>query len=160
MIVESLVFPHIYYCLTVWGGCNTGQRRRIQKVMNHCARIVYSAKRRDHVSPLLRELQWLNVGDLIDVRDVATVYRAMRQENAPTALRDMFTLVSDVSTAETRQRAEGHLRPPQVRTELARRSFRYRAAATWNRAPAAVRSARSVAALTKSAVKWSSSKPT
>ena len=128
--------------------------------MNHCARIVYSAKRRDHVSPLLRELQWLNVGDLIDVRDVTTVYRAMRQENAPSALRDMFTLVSDVSTAETRQRAEGHLRPPQVRTELARRSFRYRAAATRNRAPATVRSARSVAALTKSAVKWSSSKPT
>ena len=158
MIVESLIFPHIHYCLTVWGSCNAGQRHRIQKVVNHCARVVHCARRRDHVSPMLRELKWLNVGDLLAVRDVAAVYRALRQAHAPAALRDMFTLVSDVSSAETRQRAEEHLRPPQVRTELARRSFRYRAAVTWNQAPAAVRCAPSVAALTARATKWQLSK--
>ena len=140
----------------MWGGCNTGQRRRIQKVLNHCARVVYCARRRDHVSPLLRSLRWLNVGDLLAVRDVVTVHRALSQANAPTALRDMFlfTLLSNVSPVETRQSAEGNLRPPQVRTELARRSFRYRAATTWNQTPAAVRCAPTVATLSARATKW------
>ena len=105
MIIESLIHPHIHYCLAVWGDCSTGQRRRIQKVINHCARVVYCAKRRDHVRPMLRDLEWLNVGDLLAVRDVATVYRALRQETAPPSLRDMFMLLSEVSPVETRQRA-------------------------------------------------------
>ena len=78
----------------------------------------------------------------------------LRQETAPPSLRDMFMLLSEVSPVEMRRRAEGHLRPPQVRTELARRAFRYGAVVAWNQAPAAVRGAPSVSALTTRAVKW------
>ena len=31
LIVQSLVFPHIVYCVSVWGGCNKTQKHRVQK---------------------------------------------------------------------------------------------------------------------------------
>ena len=31
LLVQALVFPHIYYCLPVWGGCVKTQSERIQK---------------------------------------------------------------------------------------------------------------------------------
>ena len=40
LLVESLVFPHIRYCITVWGSCTAAQRRRVQKAINFGVRIV------------------------------------------------------------------------------------------------------------------------
>ena len=39
-LIEALVFPHLQYCLTVWGSCSIAQKYRIQKIISHCARIV------------------------------------------------------------------------------------------------------------------------
>ena len=61
LIVEALVFPHILYCITVWGGCTKLQKHRNQKVMNPAARIVTCSRRRDHVTPLLSLLNWQSV---------------------------------------------------------------------------------------------------
>ena len=40
ILIEALVLPHIRYCLSVWGGCGVGERRRVQKAVNFAARIV------------------------------------------------------------------------------------------------------------------------
>ena len=64
-IVEALIFPHIMYCLTVWGGCRDVQRKRVQKVLNHASQIVTSSRRNDHVTPLLAELNWQRLEKLI-----------------------------------------------------------------------------------------------
>ena len=45
LLIESLVFPHILYCATVWAGCNLTQRKRLQKVINHSVRIVKNLRR-------------------------------------------------------------------------------------------------------------------
>ena len=104
--------------------------------------------------PLLRSLEWFNFADLLMVRAVSMVYRALRHENAPSALQSMFTLQSEVSLSETPGSANGQLRPPRVKTELARRSFMYRAAAAWNRSPEGVRNARNVSTCTNRAGRW------
>ena len=57
-LVQALVFPHIRYCLTVWGNCSATLKARVQKVINFGARIVYGLGRRDHVTPALKELRW------------------------------------------------------------------------------------------------------
>ena len=74
MIIESLVFPHLTYCMTVWAGCGTTQRRRIQRVMNHCAQIVKGCRRSAHVSAILQELRWPSVDNLVSERDLALMH--------------------------------------------------------------------------------------
>ena len=65
LLVESLVFPHIRYCLTVWGNCTSAQRHRVQKAINFGVRIVTGLGRREHVTPSLRELGWPDINEII-----------------------------------------------------------------------------------------------
>ena len=57
-LIEALVISHIIHCITVWGGCGVTQRKRVQKVLYHCARVVFSVRKSEHVTPLLEELVW------------------------------------------------------------------------------------------------------
>ena len=83
ILIESLVFPHILYCATVWAGCNLTQRKRLQKVINHSVRIVKSLRRFDHITPHLNDLKWPTVEQLVVERDVAMLYRTLYNPNAP-----------------------------------------------------------------------------
>ena len=141
-LIEALVFPHILYCLTVYGACGLTQRHRLQKVLNHCARIIFCAKRCDHVSPLLKQLDWPTIEDLITERDMAMLFRTMHDPLAPDALRDRVVYRRDVAERDTRGTLSGLLQPPRVRREFARRFYTYRATAAWNRSPSDVREAR------------------
>ena len=134
LLVESLVFPHIRYCLTVWGGCTTTQRPRVQKAINFGGRIVTGLSRRDHVTPSLRELGWPSICELITERDIATVRHLTTSADAPELLRCRVVRRSDVSLRRTRASDGGQLELPRARTELARRSFLHRAARAWNTA--------------------------
>ena len=34
LLIEALVFPHVRYCVAVWGGCTSTQQKRVQKCIN------------------------------------------------------------------------------------------------------------------------------
>jgi len=53
-----------YGCSTL-AGLPARQLNRLQSVINSAAHLVYSARRSEHVSPLLRELHWLRVPERI-----------------------------------------------------------------------------------------------
>ena len=58
LLFQALVFPHIHYRVTVWGGCSATQSHRVQKAINFAARIVTGLSRRDHITPALESLGW------------------------------------------------------------------------------------------------------
>ena len=134
LLIEALIFPHILYCLSVWGGCGTTQKRRIQRVINHCARIVFCSRKSNHVSPLLALLDWPSVDNLIIKRDSLFIKRLLCQPYAPQILRDSFVHRREVSGRDTRSTSANLLELPRVRTELAKRFFSHRATAQWNAA--------------------------
>ena len=154
MIVETLIFPHLSYCTTVWAGCNKTQRHRLQKVINHCAQVVKGVRRSAHVSPLMAELNWPSFESLVAERDVAQVHYLLNHPQAPIGLTTGIVHRSDVSVRETRAAVAGLLQLPRMRSEHARRFFFSRAPAQWNRAPAEVRGARSAAKCRRRARIW------
>ena len=154
MIVEMLIFPHLSYCSTVWAGCNSTQRHRLQKVINHCAQVVKGARRSCHVSPLLADLKWPSVDQLITERDVSQLHYLLNHPQAPSSLTEMVEYREQVSHKETRASLAGLLQLPRVRSEHARRSFFPRAIAQWNHAPVEVREARSAAVCRRKARQW------
>ena len=133
ILIEAFIFHHILYCITVWGGCGVTQRRRIQRIINHCARIVFCTRMSECVSPLLKELEWSNVDELIGKRDVSFINRLLYHPFAPHKLRNAIIHRSEVSSRDTRSTSAGLLQLPRVHTELAKRFFSYRAAALWNK---------------------------
>ena len=132
LLVESLVFPHIRYCITVWGSCTAAQRRRVQKAINFGVRIVNGLSMRDHVTPSLLELGWPSIDEIITERDLATVRHLITSHHAPLLLSSLLVRRSAVSSRRTRATEGGQLELPRARTEFAKRSFLYRGAKTWN----------------------------
>ena len=139
LLIEALVFPHLRYCISVWGGCTVTQQRRLQKCVNFGVRIVMGLGRRDRVTASLRQLGWLKVGELICERDLHTMFKLMNSIFAPELIRRHITRRADVSSRSTRASSNGQLQVPRVRTEFARRSFLNRAARAWNDLPVNVR---------------------
>jgi len=139
VLIEALVFPHIRYCVSVWGSCSKAQKRRIQKCINFGARIVAGLHYRDHVSPTLKELGWLKLDDIISEADAHSVFKIMNEFTGSELIRGQLNCRSTVSQRSTRATANGELQVPRCRTEFARRSFIPRACRMWNNLPPDVR---------------------
>ena len=154
MIVETLIFPHLSYCLSAWSGCNKLQRNRIQKVINHCARVVKGARKYDHLTPLLRDLNWPQFEQIIQEHDLTTMHYVLCSKNAPLSLRSSFIYRGEVSRRETRASDAGDLHLPRMHTEHGRRFFSYRATSLWNLAPAEVKATVRSASCRKRARLW------
>ena len=154
LLIEALVFPHILYCATVWAGCNVTQKKRVQKIINHSARIVKCCRRQERMTPVLRGLKWPKVDELVAERDLVMMHRLLYSMHAPLCLKDFICYRENVSVRETRATAAGLLHGPRVRTEHARRSFCVRSTAKWNESPCEVRDARSVAVFRSRMREW------
>ena len=89
----------------------------------------------ERVSPLLKELEWTNVGELTGERDILFINRLLYHPFAPHKLRNAIIHRSEVSSRDTWSTSAGLLQLPRVHTELAKRFFmRYRVAAgLWNK---------------------------
>ena len=61
MIINSLVFSRLFYCLSVWASTTKKTIAQLQKVQNFVAQIVTGARKYDHITPMLKELHWLPV---------------------------------------------------------------------------------------------------
>ena len=133
LLIQAHVFPHILYCLSVWGGAAACQLSRVQRVVNFAARIVSGARRSDHISPILTELGWHRIDDLVIRRDCIGVHRALTDRHAPEGVRALFVRRAYVSARATRAALSGALELPNFRLTFARRTFAFRAARSWNR---------------------------
>ena len=131
LLIESLVFPHLTYCCTVWGGCSITQRNRLQKVINFAARIVTGLSRRKHVTPALEALGWPRFDDIVGERDLALIQRLLSAD-APPALSHIVMRRSEVSERCTRGADGDLLELPRIKTERARRHFPFRSVKSWN----------------------------
>ena len=150
LTVEMLVFPHIRYCMSVWSGCGVVQRHRVQKVINHCAQVVMGVRRSAHVTPLLDELEWPQIDRLVAESDCANVHcYLLNNMHAARCLSERFESRGNVSSRHTRATENMQLEFPRVRTEHARKFFRYRASSLWNSMSADVRASRTSAVCRK-----------
>jgi len=93
-LVASLVLTRLDYGCSTLAGLPARQLNRLQSVINSAARLVYSARRSEHVSPL-RELHWLRVPERIDFRLAVLVYRCMNG-TAPRYLSSELQRVADI----------------------------------------------------------------
>ena len=64
-IISSLVFSKLYYCSNVWSSTTKMNIEKLQKVQNFAARIITGTQKYEHISPILKQLNWLPVSDML-----------------------------------------------------------------------------------------------
>ena len=60
-LVVSMITSGLGYCNAAFAGVADEQTARIQKIQNNATRLILNKSKRDHVTPLLKELHWLPV---------------------------------------------------------------------------------------------------
>jgi len=76
-LVRALVVSKVDYCNAVLVGIPGYLQKRLQSVLNAAALLIYSAKKYDHITPLLRKLHWLRIPERIQFRLCVLAYRCL-----------------------------------------------------------------------------------
>ena len=71
-LVTSLVLSRLDYCNSLLAGLPQGLTDKLQKVMNCAAHLIFKVPLRQHISPFLADLHWLNVSSRVQYK-IATL---------------------------------------------------------------------------------------
>jgi len=93
-LVRALIVSKVDYCNSVLAGIPSQLQDRLQSVLNVAARLVFSARRSERITPLLRELNWFRVPERVTFRLCVLVYRCLRG-TAPAYLAKSLHRTSD-----------------------------------------------------------------
>ena len=89
-LVRALIVSKVDYCNSVLAGISGQLQDQFQSVLNAAARLVFSARRSERITSLLRELHWLRVPERVTFRLCVLAYRCFHG-TAPTYLAGAFS---------------------------------------------------------------------
>jgi len=147
------IYIHIYkvaFCCSVLAGTSGRLLSRLQSVLNAAARLILSARKSDHTTLMLRELQWLRVPEQIQFRLCVLVYRCLHG-TAPSYLADCLRRSADIDGRRRLRSPESNMLviASMHRSTLGDRSFPVAASRAWNGLTASVRAATSLVSFSK-----------
>ncbi len=132
VIVQSLVLSRINYCICIWDSTNNTSIHTVQKLQNFAAKVVNGGARKyDHVTPIIKELEWLIVKDKYYLEKCTTVYTSMNglypdwHLNLPTG--------RDNTTTTTRQGNTLYIK--RTKTDTGARATTVCGPKSWNELP-------------------------
>jgi len=77
MIVHAFIACRLDYCNSLLHGITDSLFRRLQFVQNAAARLIMGTRRRDRITPVLRDLHWLPVRHRVDYKLAFLVYKSL-----------------------------------------------------------------------------------
>lgn len=128
-IINSLVMTKLTYCSIVWSNTSRQNIKKLQLVQNFAARIVTNKRKYDHITPVLKSLEWLPIALLLDYKIIIMTFKCLNNL-APTYLCEKFVKRSAIHNRNTRHNDD--LEIPKCKTSSGQKSFHYRATKLWN----------------------------
>jgi hypothetical protein len=122
-IINALVLSKLFYCSSIWANSSDKNIKKLQLVQNFAARIVTDGCKYEHITPVLKQLQWLPVKETLNFRDILMVFKCTNGL-APTYLSDQFCKRSSIHQRSTQYKDD--LNIPKYKSATGQRSFNYR----------------------------------
>jgi len=120
-------------------GCSTlvgiteNQLNRLQSVLSATARLIYSARKFDHVSPLLGELHWLRIPQRTEFRLAIHAFRCLHGAAPQYLASDLMPVTDFKSPKRMRSGSTARLHPPTASLKtIGDRAFSIAASSIWN----------------------------
>ena len=135
-LIHALITSRLDFCNSILYNLPNKQIERLQRMQNQAARMLKRIPRRNHITPVLRELHWLRIHDRIIFKILLLTHKAVNN-NAPEYLCDLIRLNVKSTTIRTRASFDPCLLcvPPISKTcanSFFDRSFVYAAPTLWN----------------------------
>jgi hypothetical protein len=137
-LVVALLLPKFQYCDTLYSQSSEGNKDRLNKCYNSCARYVYNIKYSESISGPAKNLTGRTLDQLHELRICSFLYKLIRQHE-PGYLYDKLRFGLSQRT--------GVLIPPRHYHTVYCNSFFVEGVSLWNSLPSEIRSSRSVEAL-------------
>ena len=141
LLSNALILSRIDFCISLVSSTSRYNLNRLQRILNHAAKVVTLKRKSDHVTPISQQLKWLNVDNRIKKKKVIFAYNAVNGY-APTYLCRMVTPY--VPNRTLRSQSANLLQPHHVKREIGKISFRFWAADVWNALETEARTSRSL----------------
>ena len=113
-LYTGIVEPHFRYCCSFWGCAGSTDINQLQKLQNRAARIITNSSFDTPSRPLITELGWKTVEELIGNESTTMVFKSLN-DLAPQYLCNLFTKNSACSSRILRN-TETDLRLPKKRS--------------------------------------------
>ena len=105
LLINALIFSHLNYCSSIWGKCSEKLQSEVQKYINFTAKVASNVKysKRDHVTPLLRDLKWINFNSILQLNEASFIYKNLYVSADSNAKKINFDLRKKASQRITRK---------------------------------------------------------
>ena len=139
-LVTSLVLSKLDYCNSVLSGITGDKIKKLQTVQNNAARLVMKKKKRDHITPLLKDLHWLPVPQRIEYKNALMCYKCLNGL-APDYLSNLLEVYSPNRPLRSSTDQTLFKTKTKKYKSYGERSFSYVGPQIWNKLPKNVRHA-------------------
>jgi len=142
-LMHAMVTSRIDYCNSLLYGLPRTLLNRLQQVQNACARVVMRIPRRQHITPVLKELHWLPVEKRVQFKMLVHTFRAIHGD-APSYIRDLVTVKQPAR--QLRSASEIRLTTSSLPKTVTYgdRSFKHAAPSLWNSLPSQLKNVQSL----------------
>ena len=128
-LYNSLIFPHLTYCIEVWGMAAVIYFDSLFKIQKKIVRIIKSVPSRTHCRPLFQELKILPLNSIYKYSILVFMFKFVKGM-LPTIFNKLFKRNSDIVTRVTRQRFNLYI--PKFRSSLYKNSIVMKGVSMWN----------------------------
>jgi hypothetical protein len=134
----SIVTSRLDYCNSLLYRTSGANIKKLQRVQNTLARVVAGVRKRDHITPVLKDLHWLPIEQRITYK-VALITHKVLQDQQPEYLAQLITAYRPArclrsSSQNLLTRSQG------MNSKLGDRAFTKASEEVWNHLPDSVRS--------------------
>ena len=140
---RGIVEPHFRYCCSVWGNCGVTRLQTLQKLQNRAARIVTRSNFDSSAKPLIHNLKWPTISDIIRSETATIMYKSLNGL-APEYLSKRFVKNSTRNIRQLRN-TETDLMLPLRKTSNGQRGISFRGSKLWNQLDYDIKNAPSLA---------------
>ena len=91
-LIHALITSRLDFCNSILYNLPNKQIERLQRIQNQAARMLKRIPRRNHITPVLRELHWLRIHDIIILKILLFTHKAVNN-TAPEYLCDLISLM-------------------------------------------------------------------
>ena len=123
LIANGLFISRILYLLPMWGGLTRRDAKKVQILINKCARVVLGKRRKTRTRTLMIGCNWLYFVELVKFHSLVQLYKILKFET-PKNLRNLFNVTPDCKI---------NLHPARLR--IVSESWKWRSARDWNDLP-------------------------
>ena len=148
-LICAFVLSKLDYCNALLAGSPKTLLDKLQRVQNASARLVFKAKKREHVTPLMKKLHWLPIEQRIKYKLASLCFNFFIGAS-PSYIADLLTVYTPSRTLRSSSDTRLLCIPRTNLATYGERSFSFTAPTVWNSLPTSIRHSSSVKSFKRS----------